>query len=66
MAWQPIDTAPNREASYLAIVFCHRKGGSASVIAARRYPSGRWVSEPGYWDVHPTHWMPLPDPPVAS
>ena len=59
-AWQPIETAPRT-----SMILAHSDGMVRLVI----WESGRWVQvgatiEQG-WFV-PTHWMPLPAPPVDS
>ncbi len=59
MNWQPIETAPNGFGYMLLYrtglsIFIGRRGGVRE--------AGKWVDEEG-WARHPTHWMPLPDPP---
>jgi len=62
-AWRPMETAP-------------KDGRHVLLIARGGYPDvGRWfdcgVNEVGFWAVHairwePTHWMPLPAPPLPA
>lgn len=59
--WQPIENAPKDGASVLG----HADGDCAVV----HYSSGEWqltetglYAEDGRWQ--PTHWMPLPPPPI--
>lgn len=62
MEWQPIETAPKDGTEFL--VFCTDDGHS--YICFCNYLAG------GYWNpdaevggkLNPTHWMPLPKPPV--
>lgn len=61
--WQPIETAPKDGAVLLAWEpgFYQGKGGCALVTWFR----GKWatVAASVSWDCHPSHWMPLPEPP---
>ena len=59
--WQPIQTAPNNREFYLvAWEYINKTWGMA---VATKNDDGEWVDE--YQDnlYHPTHWMPLPEPP---
>jgi hypothetical protein len=67
MEWQPIETAPKDAKT--VIVYC---AFSDLVNAAywgggldeQHHEAWYWVwSDPPETDCHPTHWMPLPDPP---
>ena len=54
--WQPIDTAPKDGTEVLLWWFRRHVVGS--------YVAGGWTDESlGQYDVSPTHWMPLPEPP---
>ena len=64
--WQPIETAPQ---PCLALVFGQTNNGSFGRYVAHTYEGARsWF----IWDdntadsmpIHPTHWMPLPEPPA--
>jgi hypothetical protein len=60
MEWQPIETAP-RDAS-IVIVYC----AFCDLVNAAYWGGEVWYwvwSDPPETDCHPTHWMPLPDPP---
>jgi hypothetical protein len=62
--WQDISSAPKDGAPFLARVV--GRGDIGSIIVARRKPGwNSWLSIPGDYQCHPTHWMPLPVPPVA-
>jgi hypothetical protein len=66
MEWQPIETAPKDGSNVLVI----EAGNSVPVVAYwdNDMDGGWW----GYWQTEqlnphkPTHWMPLPAPPVAG
>ena len=72
MNWQPIETAPfdvpvllffrSHRHSYLA---CGQKGRTCGWAGASFHsdPPGAWTTVMGET---PTHWMPLPDPPVGG
>lgn len=66
--WRTIETAP-KDGTAVAI-WCpmqadrHHAGMSAARIAF--FSVSGWLSLPGWWRSTPTHWMPLPDPPVAA
>ena len=59
--WQPIETAPKDGTAML--VYPHLNGCGA-VARLTRY--GQWLTLPGRYTVHPTHWMPLPAPPATE
>jgi hypothetical protein len=59
--WQPIETAPRDG----RLILCLRRDGKM-VTGWRFNPSSRTdviFSLPGKWEVHASHWMPLPEPP---
>ncbi len=62
--WQPIETAPKDGTQIL--VFGHGR------FAVAEFRSGEWrdMGDIGwggfYSEVLPTHWMPLPAPPVST
>lgn len=68
MTWQPIETAPK---DGTRILVCQRVGYRAHrpvVIARWHQPAnvqmaGSFIGDGGAVD-HPTHWMPVPDPPA--
>lgn len=53
MAWQPIETAPKDRP-----ILAYLKSAGIQVI---RWGRHGWTN--CMWQVEPTHWMPLPDPP---
>lgn len=66
MTWLDISTAP-RDGTEILVVF------STGVMAVRRWhrdlrskAGGYWVSGNYRFFAEPTHWMPLPDPPVTT
>jgi hypothetical protein len=61
MSWQPIETAPRTG----AIMLCNRAKSRYRIVVGRWTDRFGWQSEPGAWPCHPTHWMPLPEPPPA-
>lgn len=78
MDWQPIDTAPKMKTILLFAVTDIGEGGT---VRNWRMGTGAWHTgwenddkySPWEWgrqlykyDVHPTHWMPLPDPPAIN
>ena len=58
--WQDISTAPfGRD---LLLAWTCEDSSLAYVSLGIRDRHGRWISESDGL-IHPTHWMPLPDPP---
>ena len=54
--WQHIETAPKPTAEgYTALVWHKPLHHPARATIARRVSHGRWKSQPGLWDVYPTH-----------
>lgn len=55
--WMAIETAPKEEPVLvwdgIALVAVHCRGL-------------RWSSIPGAYTAHPTHWMPIPEPPPTT
>ena len=64
MGWQPIETSP---AERVVIIYAPGYGVIISKRSVIYDGSVRW-SGGGYLDPppEPTHWMPLPDPPLDS
>lgn len=64
--WQPIETAPKDENTY---VLACRAGSKIPAVLGwdGDGEEGHWYWFNGVFreDVIPTHWMPLPDPPVS-
>lgn len=61
--WQPIETHPNDGLPVL--VFVPRKRGEPVVLQAFNPTGVQWWSI-GLGAVKPSHWMPLPAPPVTQ
>ena len=57
--WQPIATAPKN--GKLVLLWDPRQG-----IRVGRLRGTNWTTVPGLWTIHPTHWMPLPEPPAED
>jgi hypothetical protein len=61
--WQPIETAPKiGNGSPILLLFSRATG----VFVGRWMGPWGWVSVPGKYGRHPTHWMPLPPPPSLA
>jgi hypothetical protein len=58
MWWRPIDTVPDDAKSIL--------GWNGEEVGQAVRGDGRWIMINHFMESHPepTHWMPLPDPPV--
>lgn len=65
--WQPIATAPKDGRPVLVYIpeGHPRKASQGLRVAHWEQPWKCWQLLPGQLIVIPTHWMPLPDPPVA-
>lgn len=70
--WQPIETAPKDG----TVVYLYRQVGDWKVRGHGYWEGGGivsgWITQ-GFYDppgnlglAHPTHWMPLPAPPVLN
>jgi hypothetical protein len=67
--WQDIATAP-KDGTHV-VVFA-RRGLNGKVRRTRRScfanvahfePGWGWLTSPSDYQIHPTHWQPLPEPP---
>lgn len=61
MEWQPIETAPKDGSEFIGYVATSYQGGAVVLHWYKKYG---WID----WDYdvwEPTHWMPLPPPPVT-
>lgn len=77
LEWQPIETAP-KDGSWVLVAYpcflCGEKTDAMSVFIARWAPPFLWDSFTKVWisandctlieNYTPTHWMPLPSPPM--
>lgn len=75
MKWQPIDTAP-KDGEKILLYVPNIKFPQYSKISIGKWDNDKYVKKPRpYWDYgelrvtdmrnkQPTHWMPLPEPPV--
>lgn len=61
--WQPIETAP-RDAMVVLCMTQHRGYLHTPMKVGYMGEDGTWVVFGGSWQ--PTHWQPLPAPPVAA
>jgi hypothetical protein len=59
--WHPIETAPKDGAPVLV----SRKFGGI-VVARVKHGWNTWTTIPGDYGIEPTHWMPLPLPPIRD
>lgn len=59
MEWQPIDTAPHDEESY--ILAWDEYGYNVVRFCGGDDTDTQWFD--GEFFISPTHWMPLPEPP---
>jgi hypothetical protein len=59
MKWQAIGSAPKDGTR----VLLHPGPKGYSVVGRRSLTNGWWEALPGKYQIRPTHWMPLPDPP---
>jgi hypothetical protein len=69
-AWQPIETAP-KDQSFLLGAWLDPAGIYWSRAVIRWFnrdvgDEGYWATYPGYANNNPTHWQPLPTPPVKE
>lgn len=55
--WLAIETAPKGQ---YVLIYSLNSGFS---VAHFHEPSQRWEAWPGWFDITPTHWMPLPERP---
>lgn len=60
MEWQPIATAPKDGTS---VLLWSRNGYDVAVWSGR---IGEWTTGQLFYAPEPTHWMPLPSPPVQK
>lgn len=64
--WQPIDTAPKDGEWLLVYGFWYPKGDYSGITLGAYLPDEEmWTFEGDLMD-RPTHWMPLPAPPVNT
>ncbi len=69
-AWQPIETAP-RDGTRIFLAGCARGPsvrvgwwGTGRFLGAKRGYEPTWAASSSDYDFGPTHWQPLPQPPV--
>ncbi|GAB6036191.1 hypothetical protein JCM15519_07500 [Fundidesulfovibrio butyratiphilus] len=63
-AWRSIDEAPTDETPVLITGFRRGKPWLERFVHEASYQGGRWRDATGFSLYPPTHFMPLPDPPV--
>jgi hypothetical protein len=61
--WQLIETAP-KDGSEISVCYHHAGRWVRRIAYWDGTSVGRWLCRPCAWHIEPTHWMPLPDPPV--
>ena len=65
--WQPIKTAP-KDGSKILVYLPPREKSDGSGVWDAVYTVSHWYAPGRYWWDHsmskPTHWMPLPAPPI--
>jgi hypothetical protein len=66
MKWQPIETAP-KDGAWVILFVDVELGKDCGIMTGFYIENGEY----GYWSdeeyqLFPTHWMPLPEPPCAS
>lgn len=66
--WQPIETAPRDEEVYILAI---REGAKVPFVASYDADFDNWFTFNGALEAcgqkfEPTHWMPLPAPPVSK
>lgn len=62
--WQPIDSAPKESGKYL-FCFGDSNGQFIKVVELGFTVDDNWYLI-GYHSKDPTHWMPLPEPPIEK
>jgi hypothetical protein len=63
--WQPISSAPKDGAEILGFRNRYESLGRREVFITKWFePWNCWTHGSMEW--HPTHWMPLPDPPAVT
>jgi hypothetical protein len=70
-AWQPISTAPKDGTPVVVYAERGRRGkrrrAGVTFASVARWAGGwGWLSVPTDIQLHPTHWVPLPAPPVTK
>lgn len=58
MKWEPISTAP-KDGTWV-LVYC---GEIGKQMVGFNCDDSYWESYPGFNEIKPTHWIPLPKPP---
>lgn len=61
--WRDIETAPKDGTAILALCPTqadrhHKNGQSPARVCF--FGQRNWLSLPGWWTCHPTHWVPIP------
>lgn len=60
--WQAIETAPKEQG---ARGLLYTPVNVTIAVGFYSVLTDQWLTSPGRYDIRPTHWMPLPDPPVG-
>jgi len=64
-AWQSMETAP-RDNEHVLLLTRNARASSRRKppqVVGHSRDGVSWWSVPGFYQIYPTHWMPLPDPP---
>lgn len=66
--WQPIDTAPKDGTQILVWPYWSSRSPTQVYWRDLQRKPGRWEITPSHYcaGADPTHWMPLPAPPIPS
>lgn len=60
--WQPIETAPKD--GEMVLLFVPLKHNGKFHMGAYRFDNGHWWTDSHTFVSNPSHWMPLPKPPM--
>jgi hypothetical protein len=70
--WRPIEEAP-KDGTHVVVFAALRRDGTkrrsrrGCAASVAHYEQGwGWLSTPSDYQLHPTHFMPLPEPPKVS
>jgi hypothetical protein len=63
--WRDIESAPKDGTAIIGYDRSNNCAENRNYCEFLRWADDRWI-DPDTWTVHPTHWMPLPAPPMES
>lgn len=66
--WQPIETAPKDVTAALGnhVLLWPGVIDATEPMIGTLHEDGTWRDHAGDWELKPTHWMPLPEPPYVD